>query len=75
MSEAVGKGGCLFNIFTDPTEHVDVAAAHPDIVSEMMTRIVALQASAFGPDRGKDDGTACDAAVNKWKGFWGPFLP
>jgi len=71
----VGKGGCLFNILTDPTEHDDVAAANPAVVKEMMARIVELQATAFGPDRGSDDGTACKAATGKWKGFWGPFLP
>ena len=69
-----GKGGCLFNILTDPTEHDDVAADHPDIVAEMYARLLELQATAFGPNRGKDDGTACKNALQTWKGFWGPFL-
>ncbi len=72
---AKGKGGCLFNIFADPTEHNDIAAANPDIVKAMMARIVELQTTAFGPDRGTDDGTACKAAIDTWGGFWGPFLP
>jgi len=70
---AVGKGGCLFNILSDPTEHDDVAAAHPAIVAEMYARIEELQASAFGPARGVNDGAACRAATHKWGGFWGPF--
>jgi arylsulfatase I/J len=73
-SPPVGKGGCLFNILTDPTEHHDVAARHPDIVAEMYARLLELQKTAFGPHRGKDDGIACKAALNTWRGFWGPFL-
>jgi arylsulfatase B len=69
-----GKGGCLFNIFDDPTEHNDIAADHADIVAEMYARILELQTTAFGPERGSDDGAACQAAMETWKGFWGPFI-
>ena len=72
-SPPVGKGGCLFNILTDPTEHDDVADANPSIVAELYSRIEAIQATAFTPNRGSDDGTACKAAMGQWKGFWGPF--
>jgi len=72
----VGKGGCLFNILSDPTEHHDVAAAHPDIVADLHARIVAHQATAFSPNRGvQDNALACAAVENKWDGRWGPFLP
>lgn len=69
-----GKGGCLFNIFDDPTEHDDIAAANPTIVAELYARIQAIQATVFSPDRGSDDGTSCRAAIDKWQGFFGPFL-
>lgn len=65
--------GCLFNIFDDPTEHHDLAASNPDIVTALMNRINEHQATAFTPNRGKDDGSACKAALGTWKGFWGPF--
>jgi hypothetical protein len=70
----VGKGGCLFNILTDPTEHDDIAAANPAIVAEMYARILELQKTAFSPDRGHVTPLACDAATEKWLGFWGPFV-
>jgi arylsulfatase I/J len=65
--------GCLFNIFSDPTEHVDLAASSPDIVAAMYARIQDYQATAFSPNRGTDDGSACRAAIGTFNGFWGPF--
>jgi len=70
----VGKGGCLFNVLTDPTEHNDVAADHPDIVAAMYARILALQTTAFSPNRGSNDGSACRAALETWQQRWGPFI-
>ena len=70
----IGNGGCLFNVFDDPTEHNDVASAHPEIVASMYARIVELQTTAFSPVRGSDDGAACAAALTRWNGRWGPFL-
>jgi hypothetical protein len=70
-----GKGGCLFNVLTDPTEHDDVAASNPGIVAEMYARILEHQKTAFTPNRGRDDGSACRAAMGQWQQRWGPFLP
>jgi arylsulfatase I/J len=69
----VGKGGCLFDLLNDPTEHNDVAAAHPDIVAALYARINYWQSTVFSPNRGTDDGAACRAATNNWGGFYGPF--
>jgi arylsulfatase B len=69
----VGKGGCLFNIATDPTEHNDVALQNPDIVAELMTRILSWQKTSFTPNRGAVSPKACTAALDQWGGFWGPF--
>ena len=74
-SPPVGKGGCLFNVLTDPNEHDDVVDQHPDIVAEMYARIQAHQTTAFSPDRGHDDGSACRAALGTWQQRWGPFTP
>jgi len=71
----LGKGGCLFNIFDDPTEHNDISAQKPNIVKEMYARILEIQQTSFTPNRGSDDGTACVAALDTWGGFYGPFLP
>ena len=67
---------CLFNILDDPTEHVNQAAARPDIVAAMSARLKELQAGIFAPDRGKpDDKDACHAGDVTWAGFVGPFAP
>ncbi len=65
--------GCLFDLESDPTEHNDVAAAHPDVVARMRARVAELQRAVYNPVRGRDDGTACKAALGEWGGFWGPF--
>lgn len=59
---------------TDPTEHDDIAAGNPAIVKELYTRILEIQKTVYSPDRGADNGLACKAAVQKWGGFWGPFV-
>ncbi len=66
---------CLFNVLDDPTEHVNQAAARPDIVAAMAARIAQLQAGVFSPDRGSASPLACAASRDKWRGFVGPFLP
>jgi len=66
--------GCLFDIYADPTEHNNIAAANPTIVRDLLARIQEAQRTAFTPYRGVDDGAACTAAVNKYDGYWGPFL-
>ena len=66
--------GCLFNVFTDPTEHDEVSAAHPAIVAELQALIADAAKTVFNPDRGTDDGTACEKAFNIHHGFFGPFL-
>jgi arylsulfatase B len=66
--------GCLFNVFTDPSETADVAAAHPDIVADLRKILVAANETVYSPDRGGDDGAACAATASKWGGFYGPFI-
>ena len=66
--------GCLFNIKTDPTEHINLATKMPDVLEEMQKKLKKYQETYFNPDRGKRALAACDAAINKYGGFWGPFL-
>ena len=66
--------GCLFNVFSDPSEYEDVAAAHPDIVAALTKVAAQAQATAYNPQRGEDDGEACKKAFNVHGGFWGPFV-
>lgn len=74
-SPVSGKTGCLFNLFTDPTQHHDVAEQYPDIVKSMYKRLQEVNATAFSPNRGLSDPAACETFQHRWGGFYGPFLP
>lgn len=66
---------CLFNVFEDPTEHNNIAAANPDVVAAMAARIKQLNAGVFSPDRGEPSPLACNVSAGIYRGFIGPFLP
>ena len=70
--------GCLFQLDADPTEHHDVSAdpANAARVKKMGALLKKLNASAFTPDRGTgpDFEASCEAAHERWGGFWGPFV-
>ena len=67
------KVGCLFDIFDDPTEHHDLAAAKPDVAAALLARLEALEATKFDPPRGKPDAKSCDTLWDNG-GYWGPWL-
>ena len=69
-----GSNGCLFNLWTDPNEHNNVASLYPDVVLSLYQRIQTLQMTVFSPNRGMDQPLACETALHTWKGYWGPFL-
>ena len=69
------KDGCLFNIKQDPYEYNDLVKSMPDMLKTMQKKLQVYQATYFNPDRGSDSPEACDTALNKYGGFWGPFLP
>ena len=73
--EHCGDDGCLFNIKNDPEERVNLATKMPDMLKEMQTKLMEVQATYFNPNRGGVWPGACDTAINKYGGFWGPFLP
>eukprot|EP00117_Sycon_ciliatum_P033144 scpid65228/ scgid25566/ Arylsulfatase B; N-acetylgalactosamine-4-sulfatase len=66
---------CLFNIKEDPEERTNIAGSQPDILKHMQERWSAWNATAFNPQRGSAWPEACQTAVEKYGGFWGPFLP
>ena len=71
--------GCLFELRSDPTEHVDVAASHPEVVARLRARLSSANATVFAPLRPKSP-KACEASLSKYKdpryefGWWGPFV-
>jgi arylsulfatase B len=67
---------CLFNIFTDPTEHNNVVEIHTDIALELAAQIDKAQLTVFSPLRGNNMvDIACANSNKTWGGFVGPFLP
>jgi len=81
---ACGQAGCLFDVVADPTEHVDVAGAHPDVVAALKARLKELEpgfytnadnftgATICPPDANVTP-CACWAALNVWGRFLGPW--
>ena len=67
--------GCLFNIMNDPEERVNLAGTMPEKLKEMQDKLAKYQATYFNPNRGSPWPGACQAALEKYDGFWGPFLP
>ena len=74
VKEHCGDGGCLYNIKEDPEERVNLVTSMPDVLKEMQTKLAEYQATYFNPDRGGIWPGACETALNKYDGFWGPFL-
>ncbi len=71
---ASGKHGCLFDVINDPNQHNDLAEARPAEALALYARLRELNDTAFRPDRGSFDASACTAYA-KNGGFYGPFLP
>jgi arylsulfatase I/J len=47
----------------------------PSKVAELYAKIEKYETTAFNPKRGGTDPAACEAALGKYNGFWGPFIP
>jgi len=67
------SSGCLYNLLSDPTEHINIANANPTIVSKMSSRISDIQKTVFNVDRGVVDPDACTTATS-YGGFYGPWV-
>jgi hypothetical protein len=65
--------GCLFNVYSDPSESSNLAATQPELFMEMLARVDVLQASVYSPVRGHKDPAACARAADRGY-YWGPFL-
>lgn len=71
--EYCGEEGCLYNIKEDPLEHTNLATKLPDVLKDIRSKLEKYLATRFNPDRGSEWQGACDAAINKYGYFWGPF--
>ena len=73
-SEDCGDTGCLYNIKEDPEERNNIASKVPDKLKELQGKLKNYQKSRFNPDRGSVSPLACEKALGKYGGFWGPFV-
>ena len=47
----------------------------PELFKTMLARVDELQRSVYSPKRGTEkDPKACDAALDRYNGYWGPWL-
>ena len=79
-----GASGCLYNLTADESESFDLVRAWspgppPARVTALLRRLHARllwhNATVFSPNRGSEDvASACDAALHRYGGFWGPFV-
>ena len=72
--EHCGDGGCLYNIKEDPEERVNLASTMPGVLKTMQQKLAKYQATYFNTTRGAPSRIACQTAMDKYKGFWGPFI-
>ena len=75
VTEHCGDSGCLYDIKKDPEERINIASKMPDVLSSMRKKLDDYKKSYFSPDRGNAWPGACETALKKNGGFWGPFLP
>eukprot|EP01047_Picozoa_sp_COSAG01_P046084 COSAG01_NODE_4296_length_5164_cov_3.628701_11_plen_65_part_00 len=57
---------------SDPTEHHEISAQHPEIVAALRTRLEEVEATAWVPMRGSPMQAACDRSL--YEGHYGPFV-
>jgi len=69
-----GNEGCLFNVFNDPSEMIDLSKDEPEILSELLARIKEVQQTVFSPNRGNPSPLACQASSERCQGFICPFI-
>ena len=65
--------GCLFDVYSDPTESNNLASSLPDIFLTMLARLDEIQSGVYSPRRGVKDSRACEEAEARGN-VWGPFI-
>ena len=66
--------GCLFDIIADPNERDELSLQKPEVLSKMVAKLAELNKSYYNPNRGEMDLKACTTALEKYHGYYGPFI-
>lgn len=56
------------------SNHLSVVYQWPEKLRELQDNLAHYQATHFAPNRGGPWPGACEAALNKYGVFWGPFI-
>ena len=64
----------MYDLASDPTEHTNLAAQHPDVLQRLRARLKQLNTANYKPDRGEGDAAACVIAEGRYQGFYGPWV-
>ena len=77
----IPKHGCLYDVFDDPTESINLAnknASMQNLFFKLLKIIDTKQKDTkdfvYSPVRGPVDPRACSAVEKKYAGYWGPFV-
>jgi hypothetical protein len=72
---------CLFDLYSDENEHRELTrsiSSNSSLVAakvkELTDLLLAVEETAWVPNRGHPDKAACDTAHGKYKGNYGPFI-
>ena len=69
---------CVFDLLADPSEYKnlvnDTSAAMKAVTDELTGLMQAGQAGGFRPVRGPQDPQSCIVAMEKYEGWWGPWI-
>jgi len=68
------KPTCLYDIRSDPEEHVNLVKQKPVLVEQLQTRLMSHLDTLFDPDRGQSDPKMYTTAIERYHGFVGPWL-
>jgi arylsulfatase B len=63
---------CVFDLIDDAGEHNNVFLEHPEVVLTAEAALHDARETQFQPESRKDD-AACNAAVQRWGNFYGPW--
>ena len=74
VTEHCGDTGCLYDIQQDPEERINLANSMPSVLANMQKGLEEYRKTHFAPERGDAWPGACRTALDKYGGFWGPFL-
>ena len=66
----------LFDVLADPSEYNDLVndTSHDAVALELHLKMSAASSGGFRPNRGPQDPQSCITAMERYNGWWGPWV-